>query len=85
MFLKILLLTVGLLALAFAGFAVKMFFKKDGEFKKQCSSVDPKTGQRLGCTCEGAPGDGSCRKDNDGENKHVHPGQLVEVTTMEVK
>ena len=85
MFLKILLLTVGLLAIAFAGIAVKMFFKKDGEFKKQCSSVDPNTGKRLGCTCEGSPGDGSCRKDNDDHKKHVHPGQLVEVATMEVK
>ncbi|PLX01526.1 MAG: hypothetical protein C0595_14360 [Marinilabiliales bacterium] len=86
MFLKILLLTVGLLALAFAGFAVKMFFKKDGEFKKQCSSVDPQTGLALGCSCEGSPGDGSCRKDNNGDGgKQVHPGQLVEVASMEIK
>jgi len=45
MYLKLLLLTIGLLAIAFAGFAVKMFFKKDGEFKKQCSTVDPHTGK----------------------------------------
>jgi len=25
--------------------------KKGGEFKKQCSTVDPLTGERIGCTC----------------------------------
>jgi hypothetical protein len=63
-FIKILLITVVFLALAFAGFAVKMFFKKDGEFKKQCSTVDPKTGQPLGCSC-GGKGDGSCRNEDE--------------------
>ncbi len=59
-FLKILLVSVVILALAFAGFAVKMFFKKDGEFKKQCSSVNPKTGQAIGCVC-GSEGDEKCK------------------------
>jgi hypothetical protein len=49
--LKIMLVTVALLALAFAGIGIKMFLKKDGKFTKQCSTVDPETGQRLGCTC----------------------------------
>jgi hypothetical protein len=42
---------MALLALAFSGFAVKMFFLKNGQFKKQCSSSikDPKTGKRLAC------------------------------------
>ncbi len=65
MYLKILLITIVLLAIAFAAIAIKMFVKKDGEFKKQCSSVDPDTGIKLGCTCEGQPGDGSCRKDDE--------------------
>ncbi len=82
MYLKLLLLTIGLLAFAFAGFAIKMFFKKNGEFKKQCSSVDPNTGKRLGCSCEGQPGDGSCRKDKKQES--IHPGKLVDVAIMNV-
>jgi len=59
---KLLLLTIILVAIAMAGIAVKMFFKKGGEFKKQCSSVDPTTGQRLGCSCESG-GQGNCRND----------------------
>ena len=55
--LKILIVTVILLGLAIAGIAIKMFLKKGGEFKKQCSSVDPVTGERFGCTC--GKGDGS--------------------------
>lgn len=65
MFLKILLITIVFLGLAFAGFAVKMFIKKDGEFKKQCSSVDPQTGRKIGCHCDGE-GEGNCdNKDKD--------------------
>jgi len=51
MLLKLILITVVLMALAFAFIGIKMFVKKDGKFTKQCSTVDPKTGQRLGCTC----------------------------------
>lgn len=87
MYLKLLLLTIGLLAIAFAGIAVKMFFKKDGEFKKQCSTVDPRTGKNLGCSCQGAPGDGSCRNDDE-EHEHEHhnhnPKFVVEVQALHV-
>lgn len=65
MYIKIILLSIILLAIAIAAIAIKMFVKKDGEFKKQCSSVDPDTGKKLGCTCEGAPGDGSCKTKDD--------------------
>jgi hypothetical protein len=40
-----------LIALSVAGFAIKILLKKNGEFKKQCSVKDPKTGEYLGCTC----------------------------------
>ncbi len=78
MFLKILLASVIFLALAFAGFAIKMFFKKGGEFKKQCSSIDPETGKALGCSCEGQPGDGSCRNDEK-ESKTLEQLEQLQV------
>jgi len=53
---KLILITIVLLAIAIAGIAIKMFLKKGGEFKKQCSSVDPVTGERYGCTCGKAEG-----------------------------
>ena len=51
MFIKLFLLSIALLSLAFSGFAIKMFFLKNGQFKKQCSSSirDPKTGKKLAC------------------------------------
>ncbi|MEE4256346.1 MAG: hypothetical protein V2I47_04850 [Bacteroidales bacterium] len=58
--LKILIISVVLIGLAIAGIAVKMFLKKGGEFKKQCSSVDPDTGERFGCTCGKVDGGESC-------------------------
>jgi hypothetical protein len=77
MFLKILLLSVVILAIAFAGFAVKMFFKKEGEFKKSCSSVHPKTGERLGCVCGGEGGE-LCK------NKETEDGSRVKVQPLQV-
>jgi len=58
--LKILIISVVLIGLAIAGIAIKMFLKKGGEFKKQCSSVDPETGERFGCTCGKADGGEAC-------------------------
>lgn len=56
MVLKVLLISIILVAIAFAGFAVKMFFKKDARFEKKCGSVDPKTGKSLPCTCGNTEG-----------------------------
>ena len=57
---KLIIISVILIAIALVGIAIKMFAKKDGEFKKACSSVDPKTGKRLGCTCGAEDGGESC-------------------------
>lgn len=38
---KLLLLTVGLLCLAFAGIAIKLWAKKDGKFAGTCASQSP--------------------------------------------
>lgn len=60
--LKVILISVVLIGLAIAGIAVKMFFKKDYNFEKKCSTVDPKTGETIsGCSCGGQ---GSCHNDN---------------------
>ena len=45
-------ITVAILLLCFIFIGIKMFIKKNGEFKKQCSTVDPMTGERHGCTCQ---------------------------------
>jgi len=62
--LLLVLIAIAIVGLSFAGIAIKMFLKKGGEFKKSCSTVDPATGQRLGCSCGG--GEGSC------DNKQGH-------------
>ena len=77
MYWKLLLLSIVIMAIVFAGLAIKMFFKKDGEFKKQCSTIDPQNGRNLGCSCEGAPSDGSCRKDDDDEHHHKHVSPII--------
>ncbi|MCF8233314.1 MAG: hypothetical protein K9G67_04040 [Bacteroidales bacterium] len=61
---KLLLISAILIGIAIAAIAIKMFTKKDGEFKKQCGSTDPTTGQRLGCTC-GSPEEGHCHNSID--------------------
>jgi hypothetical protein len=51
MLLQLILISIILVAIALGGLAIKMFVLKDGEFKKQCGSVDPKTGDRVACSC----------------------------------
>jgi len=50
--LTLFIITFSLLLISFIFIGIKMFVKKGGEFKKQCSTVDPMTGERLGCTCQ---------------------------------
>mgnify|MGYP003510962128 FL=1 len=38
---KLILLTIGLLAIAFAGIAIKIWAKKDGKFSGTCASQSP--------------------------------------------
>lgn len=56
MFWQLFLLSIALMAIAFSGFAIKMFFVKGSTFKKQCTSSikDPKTGRHMGCVSGGA-------------------------------
>jgi len=51
-FLKILLLAVMLVGLAWVAIAIKMFVQKDGKFTKTCGSVDPVSGKPIPCSCE---------------------------------
>jgi hypothetical protein len=60
MLLNVLIISIVLIGLAFAGFAIKILLTKNGEFKKSCSSVDPKTGQRYGCSCGHGDGAEAC-------------------------
>ena len=60
MIFKLILLTIAVIGFAFAAIGIKMFLKKNGEFKKQCSTVDTKTGQRIGCTCGSESGADTC-------------------------
>lgn len=52
MFWKLLLIAFVLIAVAFLAIGIKMFFKKGGEFKKSCSTMDA-AGEAVGCVCAG--------------------------------
>ena len=62
---KLVLLTIGLLALAFAGIAIKIWSKKDGKFAGTCASQSPflnQVGQACGM-CGKMPVEQDCKKD----------------------
>ncbi|WP_339653336.1 membrane or secreted protein [uncultured Maribacter sp.] len=66
---KLLFLTIGLLALAFAGIAIKIWSKKDGEFSGTCASQSPflnQDGQACGM-CGKLPAEQDCIKDTISE------------------
>ena len=60
---KLILLSIGLVALCFAGIAIKLIVKKDGEFSGTCASHNPylnKEGEA--CSFCGAQPDEKCKK-----------------------
>lgn len=66
---KLTLLTIGLLALAFAGIAIKIWSKKDGNFAGTCASQSPflnQDGEACGM-CGKLPSEQDCRKDATSE------------------
>ena len=60
MLLNVFIVSILLIGLAFAGFAIKILLTKNGEFKKSCSSIDPATGDPYGCSCGSADGGEKC-------------------------
>lgn len=61
-FIPTLILTLAVITLVVAGFAIKMFFKKDGEFKGGCASNNPMLVNEIGeCgVCGKKPGEQEC-------------------------
>jgi len=63
--LETLVLAIGLLALGFAGIAIKILVKKDGEFSGTCSSNNPLLQNDSGnCSICGARPQDQCRKED---------------------
>lgn len=62
---KLILLTIGLLAVAFSGIAIKIWAKKDGKFAGTCASQSPflnQDGEACGM-CGKLPSEQECRKE----------------------
>lgn len=62
---KLILLTIGLLSVAFAGIAIKIWAKKDGEFAGTCASQSPflnEDGQACGM-CGKLPSEQDCKNE----------------------
>lgn len=67
---KLFLITLVLLALAFAGIAIKIWAKKDGKFSGTCASQNPflnKDGEACGM-CGKLPEEQDCKQPNPAIN-----------------
>ena len=61
---KLILLSIGLLALAFAGIAIKIWAKKGGRFAGTCASNNPMINEEgAACGLCGAQPDEMCQSD----------------------
>lgn len=59
------LLAILFVAVAFAGIAIKIIFKKDGEFNGTCATNNPYLKNEIGeCTVCGRQADEECKNDN---------------------
>ena len=62
--LRVVLLTIGMLAIAMAGIAIKILVKKNGEFAGTCASNNPMfQNEEGGCSYCGATKDEFCKKE----------------------
>lgn len=60
----LILISIGLLALGFAGIAIKIWAKKDGEFAGTCASNNPLVQEEGGsCGMCGAKPEEKCKSD----------------------
>lgn len=64
-YMKLLLLTIGLLALAIAGIAIKIWARKDGAFAGTCASQNPHLNEDgSACSmCGKLPAEQDCRQE----------------------
>jgi hypothetical protein len=63
--LKLILISVVLLGLAFAGIAIKILLKKDGEFAGTCASNNPMLQEEgVSCSVCGARPDEKCKSED---------------------
>lgn len=63
---KVVLLAIGLLALGFAGIAIKILMKKDGEFAGTCASANPLLKDESGtCSVCGARPEENCLNESN--------------------
>ena len=62
---KLVLITIGLLGLAFAGIAIKIWSKKDGKFAGTCASQSPYLNQEgVACgMCGKLPSEQDCKQE----------------------
>ena len=61
---EVVLLAIGFIALAFAGIAIKILVKKDGEFAGTCASQSPFLNQQgEACGFCGATPEEKCKKE----------------------
>lgn len=78
---KLLLLSAGILGLAMAGLAVKIWAKKDGQFEGTCASKNVKLkAQGIACGCGGH---GACQ--NEDKHDHHHDDDEQRIFVKEVK
>lgn len=74
----ILVLATAIVLLCIGGLGIKILLKPRGEFKRQCSSMDPYTGKGGGCICTNA-------SNNTCSNRKQHPYQPLEVNEQLMK
>ena len=78
---KLLLITIVLLAFSFAGIAIKIWAKKDGEFEGTCAGGNARLrAEGISCGCGG----GSCQNKDEGHD-HDHEETHESIPQIQVK
>ncbi|MCR4816228.1 MAG: hypothetical protein K5842_03450 [Bacteroidales bacterium] len=72
------LIVLVVILLFFAGVGIKTLIKKNGEFKRRCTGIDPYTNKGGGCAC-------AERAEKVCDSRQRHPYQPLEVNSEMMK
>ncbi len=82
---QLFLISIALIGIAFAAIGIKMFLLPDGQFVKQCSTVDSGPLKNIGCSCGEQSPEDRCENYEDHHGKGADAARHIHTDTMVIK
>ncbi len=82
---QVFFLAIVLMGIAFAAIGIKMFLLPDGQFTKQCSTVDSGPLKNIGCSCGEKSPEERCEDYEEHHGNGADAARHIHTDTMVIK